>query len=235
MPTSTPRFSHDIDFRKRRLPALSDLFKQVLLLCGKAGLVKLGHVALDGTKVKANASKHKAMSDGRMVERAPELEAQVAGGCRRSGRRRRGQAVWHDNRRDEMPDWVADKQRSAEKISQAKAELEAEAAAEARVKRAGRCGGEARKPAGAKGGRTATPPCPMPHAKAQKNLTDPQSRIRDLVRCATSSSCRWHSLRNTAAAGDLEPRPVPAVTYTWSGLYLGANIGGGDVRKTCQQ
>ena len=54
-------------FRKRHLKALSALFVQVLRLCQKAGLVKLGHVALDGTKVKANASKHKAMSYGRMV------------------------------------------------------------------------------------------------------------------------------------------------------------------------
>jgi hypothetical protein len=64
---------------KRHLKALSELFKQVLLLCEKAGLVKLGHVALDGTKVKANASKHKAMSYWRMAERATELEAEVAG------------------------------------------------------------------------------------------------------------------------------------------------------------
>ena len=53
-------------FRQRHLPALQGLFVQVLDLCQRAGLVKLGHVALDGTKVQANASKHKAMSYGRM-------------------------------------------------------------------------------------------------------------------------------------------------------------------------
>ena len=74
-----PDFRTISDFRKRHLKALNDLFKQVLLLCEKAGLVKLGHVALDGTKVKANASKHKAMSYGRMAERARDLEAEVAG------------------------------------------------------------------------------------------------------------------------------------------------------------
>ena len=56
------------EFRKRHLKAIAGLFKQVLKLCQKAGLVKLSKVALDGTKVKANASKHKAMSYGRMEE-----------------------------------------------------------------------------------------------------------------------------------------------------------------------
>src|SRR3990172_1306321 len=62
------------EFRCRHLGALAELFVQVLRLCRKAGLVKLGHVALDGTKVKGNASKHKAMSYGRMCDREKELE-----------------------------------------------------------------------------------------------------------------------------------------------------------------
>src|SRR5271168_3375395 len=73
-----PDFRTVSDFRKRHLKALGDLFKQILQLCEKAGLVKLGHVALDGTKIKANASKHKAMSYERMEKRATELEAEVA-------------------------------------------------------------------------------------------------------------------------------------------------------------
>ena len=59
------------DFRQQHLAALTDLFVQVLKLCQRAGLVKLGHVALDGTKVQANASKHKAMSYDRMVKEEP--------------------------------------------------------------------------------------------------------------------------------------------------------------------
>ena len=66
---NTPDFRTISDFRKDHLEALADLFLQVLELCQQAGLVKLGHVALDGTKVRANASKHKAMSYGRMKER----------------------------------------------------------------------------------------------------------------------------------------------------------------------
>jgi len=66
------------DFRKRHLAALSDLFMQVLRLCQKAGLVKLGHIPIDGTKLKANAWKHKAMSYERMSETEKKLEAEVA-------------------------------------------------------------------------------------------------------------------------------------------------------------
>src|SRR5512144_501620 len=65
------------EFRKRHLGAVAGLFVQVLQLCQAAGLVKLGHVALDGTKVKANASKHKAMSYARMEETEQRLEREV--------------------------------------------------------------------------------------------------------------------------------------------------------------
>ena len=65
-----PDFRTVSDFRKRHLKALAGLFGQVLKLCEHAGLAKLGHVALDGTKIKANASKHKAMSYERMGKRA---------------------------------------------------------------------------------------------------------------------------------------------------------------------
>ena len=74
-----PDFRTISEFRRRHLTALSALFMQVLKLCEQAGLVKLGHVALDGTKIKANASKHKAMSYERMSKREVEIEAEVAG------------------------------------------------------------------------------------------------------------------------------------------------------------
>src|SRR3990172_8678999 len=72
-----PDFRTIADFRKRHLAALSGLFVQVLAMCRAAGLVKLGHVALDGTKIKANASKHKAMSYGRMKGAEAALAAEV--------------------------------------------------------------------------------------------------------------------------------------------------------------
>ena len=75
---NTPDFRTISDFRKDNLDALSGLFLQVLALCRQAGLVKLGHVALDGTKVRANASRHKAMSYGRMKEKEAQLAAEQA-------------------------------------------------------------------------------------------------------------------------------------------------------------
>ena len=72
-----PDFRTVNEFRRRHLEALSDLFGQVLEMCAAAGLVKLGHVAVDGTKIRANASKHKAMSYGRMKKESQRLEALV--------------------------------------------------------------------------------------------------------------------------------------------------------------
>jgi transposase len=70
-----PDFRTISEFRRRHLAALSALFVQVLKLCERAGLVKLGHVAPDGTKIKANASKHKAMSHERMIEGVARMSA----------------------------------------------------------------------------------------------------------------------------------------------------------------
>ena len=133
-----PDFRTISDFRKRHLKALSELFLQVVHLCAKAGLAKLGHVGLDGTKIKANASKHKAMSYGRMEDRAAELEGEVARwlNTAEAADAEEDKLYGRDKTGDEMPDWVADKQRRAERIRQAKAELEAEAkpAAAAKLK-----------------------------------------------------------------------------------------------------
>jgi hypothetical protein len=100
--------------------------------------VKLGHVALDGTKIKANASKHKAMSYERMEKRAAELEAEVGKWLSAAEAADAEEDKLHgrDKTGDEMPEWVADKKRRAETIRKAKAELEeeAKAAAEAKLK-----------------------------------------------------------------------------------------------------
>ena len=123
-----PDFRTISDFRKRHLKALAGLFVQVLKLAEQAGLVKLGHVALDGTKIKANASKHKAMSYERMKKREAELEAEVDRWLvAAEAADAEEDELYGQKRGDEMPDWVADKQRRLEKIREAKAELEAEA------------------------------------------------------------------------------------------------------------
>src|SRR5258708_517711 len=169
-----PDFRTISDFRKRHLKALGQLFKQVLHLCEKAGLVKLGHVALDGTKIKANASKHKAMSYARMEDRAAELETEVAKWLSTAEAADAEEDKLHgrDKTGEEMPDWVADKQRRADKIRQAKAELEAEAkaAAEAKLKAEDEAARKREAEGRRKDGLQAAPPSSVPDAKAQKKL-----------------------------------------------------------------
>src|SRR5271169_3215176 len=176
-----PDFRTVSDFRKRHLKALAGLFAQVLKLCEQAGLAKLGHVALDGTKIKANASKHKAMSYERMGQRAAELEAEVAKwlSAAEAADAEEDKAFGANKSGEELPDWVADKKKRAEKIRAAKAELEAEAKAAAAAKaRAQEKAEERRRAKGRKKPRKpAAPPSEAPDPKAQKNFTDPESRI----------------------------------------------------------
>ena len=175
-----PDFRTISEFRRRHLKELAGLFVQVLRLAERAGLVKLGHVALDGTKVKANASKHKAMSYERMKKRETELKAEVdrwlAAAAAADAEEDR---LYGDKRGDEMPDWVADKQQRLAKIAQAKAELEEEAKAAAEAEERRRAEAEEKRIAEGrkKTGRTPAPPKAEPDGKAQRNFTDPQSRV----------------------------------------------------------
>jgi transposase len=175
-----PDFRTISDFRKRHLRALADLFAQVLRLAEKAGLVKLGHVALDGTKIKANASKHKAMSYERMKKREAELKAEVERWLKAAeAADAEEDKLYGDKRGDELPDWVADKQRRLEKLRAAKAELEVEAKAAAAEEERRRAAAEEKRLAEGrkKNGKTPAPPKSEPDGKAQRNFTDPQSRI----------------------------------------------------------
>src|SRR6195952_3630011 len=117
-----PDFRTVSDFRKRHLAALSELFVQVLRLCQRAGLVKLGHVAVDGTKVKANASRHKAMSYKRMLTEEPKLAAPVKAWLDAAEAADQAEDAQHGKQRrgDEMPEWMANKQRRLERIRAAK-------------------------------------------------------------------------------------------------------------------
>jgi hypothetical protein len=128
-----PDFRTVSGFRKRHLQALADLSVQVLKLAEAAGPVKPGHVALDGTKIKANASKHKAMSYERMRKREAELKAGVDRWLAAAGAAdaEEDKAPGRDKRGDEMPGWAAGKQKRLARIAGAKAALEAEAKAAA--------------------------------------------------------------------------------------------------------
>ena len=175
-----PDFRTLSEFRRRHLQALAALFVQVLRLAEKAGLVKLGHVALDGTKIKASASKHKAMSYERMKKREAELKAEVDRWLKAAEAADAAEdKLFGDRRGDEMPEWVADKQKRLEKIRAAKAALEAEAKAAAEEEKRRQAGAQARREAEGrkKAGRPPKPPKAEPDGKAQRNFTDPESRI----------------------------------------------------------
>jgi len=158
---NTPDFRTISDFRKDHLKALAGLFLQVLKLCQKAGLVKLGHVALDGTKIKANASKHKAMSYKRMKEEEARLEAEVAELLKKAEAvdEEEDQRYGKGKKGDELPKELAFRDSRLKKIREAKATLEAEARLEAE-KRPEKSDEDDR-----------------PSDKAQRNFTDPDSRI----------------------------------------------------------
>ena len=206
-----PDFRTISSFRKRHLKALGGLFVQVLKLCEKAGLVKLGHVALDGSKIKANASKHKAMSYERMEKRAGELEAEVARWLSSAEAADAGEDKLYgrDKSGEEMPDWVADKKRRAEIIRAAKAALEAEAkaATEAKVKEKTAAEEKRQAEGRRKPGPKAAPPSGEPAPKAQKNFTDPESRIM-------KSKDGFVQAYNAQAAVDAEAQVIVAQAVT---------------------
>jgi transposase len=175
-----PDFRTISDFRKRHLQGLASLFVQVLKLAEKAGLVKLGHVAVDGTKIKANASKHKAMSYERMKKREAEFKAEVDRWLEAAEAADAEEDRLYGNKRgDEMPDWVADKEKRLAKIRAAKAELEAEAEAAAAEETRRRAEAEEKRISEGrkKNGKTPAPPSAEPDGKSQRNFTDPDSRI----------------------------------------------------------
>jgi transposase len=170
---NTPDFRTLSEFRRRHLPALGALFQQVLQLCRRAGLVKVGTVALDSTKVKANASKHKAMSYARMERAEQELEATVHRILEEAEQvdEEEDARFGPDRRGDELPEELADPVRRLQKIREAKAALEAEARAAAAAKR------QAWEDRGGRGRPPRAPETVQPAPTAQRNFTDPDSKI----------------------------------------------------------
>ena len=175
-------------FRKRHLAALAGLFVQVLRLCQKAGLVKLGHVAIDGTKIKANASKHKAMSYERMTETEKRLEEEVKKLLEEAERvDAEEDALYGKGKRgDELPDELARRDSRLRKIREAKVALETEAKAEAkgkaeavraRLEERARKEAETGKKTGGRPPQAKAPEEVKPEPQAQRNFTDPESRI----------------------------------------------------------
>jgi transposase len=174
------------EFRKRHLKALAGLFVQILRLCQEAGLVKLGHVALDGTKVKANASKHKAMSYGRMKKKKEELEKEIEGLLKSAEavdkeedkKYGKGKKGW------DLPDELKRRETRLAKIKEAMNALEEEAKEEACEKQEA----AETKTMGKQVPTTASTQ-PAPPENAQRNFIDPDSRIMKVTSTNSFEQC----------------------------------------------
>lgn len=195
-------------FRKRHLDALAELFVQALRLCRQAGLVGLGTLALDGTKLRANASRHKAMSYERMVKAERQLEAEIA------AIRANAQALLADaehvdaeederygadRRGDELPSELQRREQRLAKIREAKLALEAEAAERERARRV-ELAEQGKTPRQPPNGRDPFKPKP----KAQRNFTDPESKVMK------TSDGSFHQCFNGQAIVDSEAQVIVA-------------------------
>jgi len=155
-----PDFHTICEFRQRFEAELKGLFSQVLQMCRRAGLVRLGHVALDGTKVRANASKHKAMSYERLLSKRKSYEEEIAGWFQRAEREdaEEDEAYGPDDDGFSLPEGWQETLKRLGKVEDAQERLEEEA--KEKVARAGKEPSEAKV-----------------HPRAQANFTDPESRI----------------------------------------------------------
>src|SRR6266853_813545 len=155
-----PDFRTISDFRKLHLKTLEELFQQVLRLVLEMGALKLGRVALDGSKVKANASKHKAMSYGRMEETEKRLKKEVQELLKQAeaADEEEDKRYGRDRRGDELPEELQRRETRIARIQEAKKALKERAREKAESE------GKDRKEA-------------QPEPKAQYNFTDPESRI----------------------------------------------------------
>lgn len=176
---SAPDYRTLARFRRRHLGSLDALFVQVLALCAEAGLIALGRVALDGTKLRACASRHKAMSHDRLGPRIGQLEAEVAAILAEAEAvdRAEDEAFGPDRRGDEVPAELARRETRLAKMRAAKEAIESDArdkaceAAAERARRAGKDDAEIQA-AAETAAETATP-----ETKAQRNFTDPEARM----------------------------------------------------------
>jgi len=176
----TPDHKTIAEFRRRHLEALKGIFQQVLVLFAKAGLVKLGHVALDGSKVAANASKHSAMSCARMVQEKARLQQKGEGLLEQAEKTDAAEDErYGDERGDELPKELRWRQGRLAKIREAKAALEQEARDKAAAKaKADDQRTDSDEPGGPEaGGGGGEPEAVKPEDKAKRNFTDPDSRI----------------------------------------------------------
>lgn len=175
----TPDFRSILKFRKRHLSRFADLFLQVLGIAQEAGLVKLGRIAIDGSKLKANASKHKAMSYKHMCAQIEKLESEIKEILQRAEALDASEdAQLGDYDGYSLPDALSHRKKRLETIKAAKARLEERALARAEAEKARReAEATEREEQGKKPKNYRKEPDAVPAAKEQENFTDPDSRI----------------------------------------------------------
>lgn len=204
-------------FRKRHMSALGHLFVQALALCQAAGMVSLGRVALDGTKVRANASKRKAMSYARMSEKEKVLAAEVSALLAEAERvdKAEDNKFGKNRRGDELPEELRRRQTRLAKIREAKAALEDEArrsASEQAHQRATDRGDDEDTAAG-KGAAAAEKAIAQP--KAQRNFTDPDSKIM------LTGDGAFHQCYNAQAVVDADHQVIVATDMNTNAADVG--------------
>jgi transposase len=205
-----PNFRTISDFRKLHLQELQALFVQVLRLCQEAGLVKLGHVSLDGTKIKANASRHKAMSYQRMKQEEKRLQQEIRELLQQaeSVDAEEDQRYGPDRRGDELPEELSRRETRLKRIRQAKRALEAQAKEVAQAERQQRAQREEDQDGKPRRGRKAQPVSDKPEDTKQYNFTDPESGIMK------ANNKGWDQCGNAQAVVDEEEQVIIACDVT---------------------
>lgn len=175
-----PDFRTISDFRKIHVAAFRPLFLEVLRLAGEMGMVKLGNISTDGTKMGANASRHKAMSYGYMTKEIERLEKEIDELLKQAEKLDAEQdAALGSRRGDELPEELKRREDRLAKIQEAKARLEAEARARAEEEQKRRDAEQAQREAEGRKrrGKEPAPVNAIPEDKAQTNFTDPEAKI----------------------------------------------------------
>jgi transposase len=205
-----PDFRSIARLRRRHEKALAGLFLQALRLCQKAGMVKLGRVALDGTKLRANASRHKAMSYQRMVEREARLEAEIRGMLAEAERvdAAEDERLGREGRDDDLPQELNRRVDRLRKIREAKRALEEEARRMAAEEAGEQAAAKDKDVNAITEAMAAAEKKAVPHPKAQRNFTDPDSRIMK------TSDGSFHQCYNGQAVVDQEHQVIVAADLT---------------------
>ena len=186
-----PDFRTISEYRRRHLAEFQHLFVEVLRLCRESGLLKVGRLALDGTKIKANASRHKAMSYDRMVAEEKRLQAEIDELLKQAQAADDAEdaELGRDNRGDELPDELSRRESRLQKIREAKAALEQQARDKAVAEAAAR-EAEGKPPA------KIDPLDAVPDPKAQRNFTDPESKIMKTSNKGWDQCCNAQAVVN---------------------------------------